>query len=727
MLAIALAVGAIGVFAVPDVAAGSLRQIATEDQLAHIAADITPVTEAELAGVDLSALPAVEAMDAQLLRTIEIDGFGTARLLGADLGRQEIDVVTAAEGRLPTGPGEILVSEGMARIGDRIGQGSQQLEVVGIGGTAWWATDDIVFADLATVQSLTGIDGVNRLTLRLAEPTAANLDAAVASLNEAVAATGAAVTAVPTTVPDGRHPIEEDLEMISTMIGLLGVVAAVVALILLASTTNTLITERAREVAVMRALGGRRRALRFRLRGIAVGIAAAGAAIGIVLGTGVANVVARMVLTRFAGITPGFAVSPIVIAASVVFALIGAWFASGRAIRRVTRQPLAEALRDRSASPFGRRLSDRLIARLPIGGLLGRIALRTAAHRRGRTLAVGAQITAGVAAVITVASLGASVTAFDEAELEPWRFTSRTLAVDAGFPIPASAVGTATGTGTEGFEAGIYTLGEIGDWEVELIGLDAGTGVIDPTTRQGSWIEAGKRSVVVTDGFARNQGIEVGDTIDIGLASGTANYQVVGTHRWRSSAVFVPTEVLAADLGVPGYVNAIYALDPEADPATLDLPVATATVTLAELSAEGVAARAAIMDIFAAIGLIVAGVALLGVSSAMAVNVHERRHELAAMLAIGGRKAQVRRVLMTELVPLALAGAAAGSVAGWFGARWIIGAFEDASAVEIGTVFAAGMVPVATLVATGAVSLIAILAARRATRQPAAVTLRSAA
>ncbi len=51
VLAIALAVGAIGVLAVPDVAANSLRELAVEDRLAHVVADTFTLESAEgLAG-----------------------------------------------------------------------------------------------------------------------------------------------------------------------------------------------------------------------------------------------------------------------------------------------------------------------------------------------------------------------------------------------------------------------------------------------------------------------------------------------------------------------------------------------------------------------------------------------------------------------------------------------------------------------------------------------------
>ena len=61
--------------------------------------------------------------------------------------------------------------------------------------------------------------------------------------------------------------------------------------------------------------------------------------------------------------------------------IIGARVVSGRVARRVTRIELASALRDREATPFGTRWSDRALASIPTGGLVGRRNSRPMAPR----------------------------------------------------------------------------------------------------------------------------------------------------------------------------------------------------------------------------------------------------------------------------------------------------------------------------------------------------------
>jgi putative ABC transport system permease protein len=715
VVAIALAVGAIGVFAVPDVAADSLRRQATADRLTHVAADTTELDSVD--GLDIEGATAVEG---RVSRTVAV-GDDQVMVIGLDFDHQQANVVGADEGTLP-GPGEILVTEGVAEVGDMVDVGSDTVTVVGVGGTTWWTETGAVFADLDTARALTGVEGFNRVLVRMDDSDGDSLDAAVDDLRVALADRGATFESFPITVPDGRHPIEDDLRQISTMIGLLGVVAGVVALVLLASTTNTLITERTREVAVMRALGAGRRSLRRRLRGLALGIAAVGGVLGLALGVVVANYLARMVLERFVGVTPGLAVSWPVMAASAVFALGGAWLVSGRAARRVTRVPLAEALRDRDATPFGRRVTERLATRLPTGGLIERMAVRSALHRRARTMAVLAQLTAGVAAVIVVASLSASVQGFNEAELEPWRWASSAQAVDAGLPYDAGLAAD-----REGVEPFIGSWGLYDDWEVGVFGVEPDTAMIDHRVRVGRWLDGG-RGVVISAGFADAQGIEVGDEVSFELASGPHRYAVVGLHRSRSRDVYVPRELLAADLGAATRVNAFWSLGPADElEASLDLPALAEIESIEAVAAEDAAARKVIADLFIAIGAVVVGVSMLGVSSAMAVNLWERRQELAAFQALGADRSRVRRLLVTELVPLALVASAAGAVAGWFGAQAIIASFESADAVEIGTVFAARMVPLAAAACTAIVVLIGVSGARRAARRPVAPVLRGAA
>lgn len=718
VFALTLALGAIGVIAVPDVSTSSLRAAAERDGIAEIAVDVVDTGDLDVQAT-VEQVPNVDRVAGQVAARVGVDDT-TMLVLGTPLDDQVIDVVTADSGRLPTGPNEILVTEGTAELGATVPVTTStgaiaQLDVVGIGGTSYWAGEELAFTTLDTARSLSGVDGVNRLVLDADDAGADALDATVADVRDALGSHDVTMTSFPVTVPDGAHPIEEEIAQVSVMVGLLGVVAGIVALVLLASTTTTLVTERSREVAVMRALGGRRRALRRRLRRLALGIAAAAVVLGVPLGMIVANVIARMVLEEFLGLTPGVAVSIPVMVGSAAFALIGARVVAAHAARKVTSRPLAEALRDREASPYGRRLTERMVARLRLGGLLDRVALRNGLHRRAGSLAIVAQITAAVAALMVIATMVTTVNAFNDAEYAHWRWTTRSTVPGPGLDIDADVA-----SGDDTAEPAIQTIGELDDWEVDVIGLKKGSAMIDPTLDDGRWYRSGDEVVLAT-GFAERTGVAIGDRVDLELSSGRHSYEVVGLHPARGRIAFGEVGALSEDLGSPGQVNALLATDgPPADVAGV-----VEVDRLDEITSDD-SGRAAVVFVFGAIGLVIVGVAGLAVASGLAVNVFERRYSLAALQAIGGRRRHVRRVVGAELLPLAVAGTAAGVGLGYLGSLGIVSAFESADAVEIGHVFAVGAIPATAAAVIVGSLLLGVLMARRVTARPAAVTLRGA-
>jgi putative ABC transport system permease protein len=153
----------------------------------------------------------------------------------------------------------------------------------------------------------------------------------------------------------------------------------------------------------------------------------------------------------------------------------------------------------------------------------------------------------------------------------------------------------------------------------------------------------------------------------------------------------------------------------------------TSTSTQADIAAEDEASRDAIVLIFGAIGVIVAGVAGLAVASSLMVSMFERRHELATLRALGARRRRLRGLLMRELLPVGVVGLVGGLALGAIGTRAIIGSFEASNAIDIGVVLATGSIPfviAGTLVALG---LLAAIVARSAGRRSIAVSLRGAA
>jgi putative ABC transport system permease protein len=730
VVALALALGAIGVFAIPAVASSSLREAVRADRMANVVLDTTDTGSADVV-TPLASVAGVEDVLPQVVIDVGIGDGTLLPVVGRDLSVRDIDAIGLDTGRLPTSDLEVVVGAGLADVGDVIAvtdvSGTvRELSVVGVGGTAFWAGEPVAFTTVDTARLLSGVDGYDSIAVRVSDTSVDGLRTTADLLRDRLAAAGVSSTTLPLTVPGGTHPIEDDISQVSTLIGLLGVVAGLVALVLLGSTTNTLITERTREAAVMRALGARARPLRRRLRRLAVAIAAVAAAIGLPLGVLVSNVIARMVMQEFLGMTPGLAVSVPVLVASAVFALVGATIVSDRAARRVTRIPLATALRDRDGSPFGRRPTERLVARSPIAGLLDRAALRNAVHRRSRSMAIVTQVGVAVAALLVIASLATTVNAFNAAEYEPWVWDTRTTVSGVGLDIAPTAVATLETTGAE---AGIETVGEVDGWEVDVVGLEPDTTMLDTTMDDGRWLGVGASDpsdVVVSSGFAEHTGIGLGDLVEVELATGPSTHRVVGFHPLRGRTLFVDRDALAGELGRPGWANVVYGPGDGRTADGFDALGALTTTAPRDAYTSDDSGRAAILLVFGAIGLVVVAVAGLSVSSALAVNVFERRHELAAVRALGGRSRHVLRLVGAELVPLAVIGVVAGVAFGYVGARAIISSFERADAVEIGFTFAGGAVPIVAASAVAGCLAIGALTVRRAGRSSVAATLRSA-
>ena len=222
-----------------------------------------------------------------------------------------------------------------------------------------------------------------------------------------------------------------------------------------------------------------------------------------------------------------------------------------RSARRVAALPLAEALRDRDGAPFGRSWTHRLAGRVRLGGLSDRMALRAAVHRPARSLALVAQVAAGVGAVVVITGVAASVNAYNTSASAPWSWGARATMSDPGLHLVSES--------RPGRETGIWVFGETADWEVDVFGLDPATEMFDPNLRAGTWLRPGERGVVVSDGFAGRNGLDVGDEVEVELASGPHRYRVIGLAGDFARSIYVDREVLAADLGTPGRSNVVYA------------------------------------------------------------------------------------------------------------------------------------------------------------------------
>ena len=753
--ALALAVAALGILAVPGVSSSSLRALAADDHLSHLAVDTTPLPDDSV----LEGLPGVTAAEARVSGTVGLPSGDPLEVVGIDPAAQSVDVVRATEGRLPERSGEVLVTPALRdtgpSIGDRLPGPGGGLSVVGIGTTAAFEVDPVAVVTPETAEALLGVDGPTEVLLRVEDPTEEALASTTEELRSALAAVGATFTGFPETFVGGAHPLESEIAMVSAMIGMLGIVAGAVAMVLLATTTAAVISERSAQTAVLRATGSGPRATRAALRRPAMAAAALAAVIGIPLGIAVANVIARMVLERFAGITPGRVLSLPLVALSLVFLFVGARLASAHAARRAVAVPLAPALRDRDGLPFGHRWWHRAAGRVRARRVVPETVLaagRAGLWRPGRTMGLTLQVASGAAALLVVASLGTSLAEFGAAELEPWRFGAMTSAVDSSGGWPATLGGGLPGSAapTSGEEAGLSVDGSLVDTEVEILGMARGTRMLDTTVAAGRWLSGpagaqmdgaagaatapgtpgvpGTPEAVVTAGFAERRGIELGDRVELTLPSGVHRVEVVGLHRLRSIAVFLDREALGSMLGRPGAANVVWSpVEPGPVAAAAGELATTSTVALQDLTAEDRAGRSMIMGIFWAIGIVVTTVAAIGFASSVQMLVHDRRRELATVRAAGGSSGALRRMLVAEVLPVTVLGVVSGAVLAHLGARALMSAIESAEALEIGYAFAVGALPWVAAGAVLATVVLALVALRPVLRRPPATTLRAAA
>ena len=153
----------------------------------------------------------------------------------------------------------------------------------------------------------------------------------------------------------GDWPGRDLVEQITSLFQVVTLLAFVSALFLVANTMNTLIAEQAAEIAVMKAIGGRRRQVASVFVRSALLVGVAGAVLGTVLGVGVASALAGYFTDMF-GVPGGLAVDGPMVVATLVIGPLVAVLATLPALRRGLRRPVAAGLDDRGvAAGFGAR------------------------------------------------------------------------------------------------------------------------------------------------------------------------------------------------------------------------------------------------------------------------------------------------------------------------------------------------------------------------------------
>lgn len=182
----------------------------------------------------------------------------------------------------------------------------------------------VLYATAGTVAELSGEAGASELALRLDDPSPAaarrTVDDVRGSLGEVPGFAG--FSDLPEVRAPGDWPGRADTESFGRFVSVITVLALFSALVLISNTMSTLVAEQTRQIAVMRAIGGRRRDVARIYLTTTLLLGGVGAIVGVVAGVALSNLLAGYFGRMFWAIHVGWGIDPTVLLASVAVGLL---------------------------------------------------------------------------------------------------------------------------------------------------------------------------------------------------------------------------------------------------------------------------------------------------------------------------------------------------------------------------------------------------------------------
>jgi putative ABC transport system permease protein len=752
---LAIAIASLCFLAVPALLNAAMSGQVRQGRLNEVAISthVIDLTPAQLGA--LGRLPGVAAVSADLSYvTTTTTAGGTQNIVidGGGLASAPVNTVLLMSGRLPW-PGEALadVADGRAAgytipaggtltVRDASGA-TAALRVSGTGLNLAYTPGanstgaPVFYTSAATARALAGVKGYNHLGFLLTDDSEAAQDRVIAEVRGYLAAqTGSdQVTALPYTRAPGYWPGQTGFNDIMAVLYIITALALGSALFLIASTMNTLVAEQAREIAILRTLGGRRRQVGGITARTAAMLGLAGAIVGTVIGTAVAYLLARYFAERITGISLGFGGSVPVIAGSLVAGPVLAVAAALPALRRALRRPVAETLTGAGMDGgYGSGWLERVAAR---GGPAERVpeslrlGFRDTLRQRRRSVAVIAQVAVAAGLAMSLLALGKSVDTYIGQAIGKLHVSVVVGEAAGGGARPfgpralATAAATPGVTGAQPVEARsvqysgqTYAAWGLGPRPLYSYRLSAGRWFTAADA------DAGTPAVVLGPVVADVSGARVGQVLTLGMAAGPVTVRVIGIDTGQNnggSIVYFPLTVLERLDGTPGTANSLWVSTASPAHAAIDQ---AATAVASRLAADGypvtttkiyafeaqvTASENSVLAIVETLGLVVVAIMLMGLAGALTMGIIERTREIGILRCLGARSRHIRRIFTTEAVVLTLAGWAAGILLGWLIYEGLVILIEHEAHLSVPQEFPSA-VPLITLAGVLVLTLIVI-------------------
>ena len=442
------------------------------------------------------------------------------------------------------------------------------------------------YFDIHTAQRVLGTPGVFD-TIDISAADGVSQSELVDNLSTVVPEGAEAVTGA-TVSDENAKAVQEDLKMVSILLTIFAGIALFVGGFIIWNTFSMIVTQRSREIALMRAIGATKRQIKRSLLLEAILIGAGASAIGVALGIGVGKGLKTLMdAVGFSLPTTSLQVEPRTVIVSMLVGTLVTVVAAMVPARRATKVRPVEALRESAAgteatskrravagvgflaigsagllaglngagmAPFGlgmlvavvgvivslplavRPLAALFAAPMKLRGLPGELAKQNATRNPRRTAATAAALMVGLTLVVSMSVFASSLKdSFGEVigdKTNADLYVTGASNQGPGFsPTVVDAV--------EDVE-GVETITPNGWGMARFAGQDSSYSAIDPATAgdlmrlelsQGSLSDLGEDTVVVSKSAADTNGWELGDTVDAEFAtSGKHELEVVGIY-----------------------------------------------------------------------------------------------------------------------------------------------------------------------------------------------------
>jgi putative ABC transport system permease protein len=672
-----------------------------------------------------------------------------------DFSRQGADVVHVASGAPPR-DGQVLTDLQNSKHGLIDVHAGDALQLIGADGAvrhlevsgegrnldgAQSVTSDnviVLYADTATVASLSGVNGYEGFDFRLADTGSPAVARSTASIREVLAAIPGfnGFTDLPATRAAGDWPGKSGFLEFTKFFYVITVLALLCALVLISNTITTLVAEQTSEIGIMKAVGGRGRQVAAVYLKTAVLLGALGAGAGIVLGVVFANALARFFGSTFYAVTTTFGVDWRIILSSALVGLVAPPLVALPAIRRALKVPLHDALGTSGSAVADQSTGSRLLRSVRFLPRAAQIGLRNIGRRRRRSVSTALVIAFAVGTLLAVLGLAGGAA---EASRAAWGDHGEDVKINAQGqkPFDTAAANLIRST------PGVANIEPMFVTDVNLKGKAAKIWAVRQATMFHHRVEAGRwftpaeeqtqaRVAVVERDLARLTGTHPGDTITVETASGPVTLRVIGissNQQEAGTALFVPlTTMHALTPGLPADADDYWVRTTSHGHALIDATTrriedvltahgysANSEIKYVELANE-VASYGTITTTLAVVGFLVVAISMAGLAGALTTSVIERTREIGILRSIGARARDIRRIFATETIALAAAGWLVAIPLGYLLDRFLVWMVKEVVKVDVPFVFPLGYVALALAGTVALALLITLMPIRRAAR-----------